>query len=139
MIISRQAGVSLLEVLIALLVLAVGILGVMALQTKSLALVQETYWRGQAVSLAYDLGDRMRANNTDLLSDYAISMGAGAPQDDNLAKGDLADWLEDLDAALPNGNGHVAINSGQATITVQWNASPRLDGTLQSFVTEVIP
>lgn len=133
---SRQTGVSLLEVLISLLVLAIGVLGIVALQTKSLALVQEAYWRGQAVGLAYDLGDRLRASSGQL-SDYAIVMDNGAPQGSGLGSKDLAGWLGDLGAILPNGDGSVAIDGDQVTITVQWNASPRLEGTLQSFVTKV--
>ncbi|MBZ9558944.1 MULTISPECIES: type IV pilus modification protein PilV [Modicisalibacter] len=135
---SRQAGVSLLEVLVALLVLSIGVLGVVALQTKSMALVQEAYWRGQAVALAYDLGDRLRAN-PDQIASYAIGMDAGAPEGGSLAKRDLAGWLDDLDTALPNGDGSVVIKNEQVTITVQWNTSPRLNGNLQSFVTEVYP
>ena len=133
---SRQTGVSLLEVLISLLVLAIGVLGIVALQTKSLALVQEAYWRGQAVGLAYDLGDRLRASSSQL-SDYAIVMDNGAPQGSGLGSKDLTGWLDDLGAILPNGDGSVAIDGDQVTITVQWNASPRLEGTLQSFVTKV--
>ncbi|GAA5172438.1 MULTISPECIES: type IV pilus modification protein PilV [Halomonadaceae] len=136
MIVSRQTGVSLLEVLISLLVLAIGILGIVALQTKSLALVQEAYWRGQAVGLAYDLGDRLRANSSQL-SGYATDMDDDAPQGSGLVNIDLAGWLNDLNAILPNGDGSVAIDGDQVTITVQWNASPRLEGTLQSSVTKV--
>ena len=58
----RQHGFSLLEVLIALLVLAIGLLGLATLQTVGLKFNQESYLRSQAVLIAYDIIDRIRSN-----------------------------------------------------------------------------
>jgi type IV pilus assembly protein PilV len=55
-------GFSLVEVLVALLVLSIGLLGLAALQTTSLKYNTESYFRTQATYLAYDIIDRMRAN-----------------------------------------------------------------------------
>lgn len=55
-------GFSLIEVLIALLVLAVGLLGLAFLQAAGLRFNNDSYMRSQATLLAYDLVDRMRAN-----------------------------------------------------------------------------
>lgn len=57
-----QKGVSLLEVLIALLVLSVGLLGVAALQAFSLQANQGAYHRTQAVNLSYEIVDFLRVN-----------------------------------------------------------------------------
>lgn len=59
---TRQAGFSLLEVLIALLVLAIGLLGLAALQNMGLRLNSQSYERTQATILIDDMIDRMRAN-----------------------------------------------------------------------------
>lgn len=58
------AGFSLIEVLVALLVLSIGLLGLAALQTTGLTLNHESYGRTQAVLQAYDIIDRMRANKS---------------------------------------------------------------------------
>lgn len=58
----NSSGFSLLEVLIALLVLAVGLLGVAALQNFSFKFNNQSYERSQATLLIYDMIDRMRAN-----------------------------------------------------------------------------
>jgi type IV pilus assembly protein PilV len=55
-------GFSLVEVLVALLVLSIGLLGLAALQTTSLQYNTGSYFRTQATLLAYDIIDRMRAN-----------------------------------------------------------------------------
>lgn len=64
---SRKSGVfgfSMIEVLVALLVLSIGLLGLAALQTTGLKLNHQSYERTQAVMQAYDIIDRMRANRS---------------------------------------------------------------------------
>jgi type IV pilus assembly protein PilV len=58
----KQSGFSLLEVLIAVLVLGIGLLGFAALQISSISTGEEGYFRSQALIIAQDLADRMRAN-----------------------------------------------------------------------------
>lgn len=60
----RRLGFSLIEVLVALLVLSVGLLGLAALQTTGLTFNHQSYERTQAVLQAYDFIDRMRANKS---------------------------------------------------------------------------
>ncbi|MEK7816244.1 MAG: type IV pilus modification protein PilV [Pseudomonadota bacterium] len=57
-------GFSLIEVLVALAVLSVGLLGLAALQTTGLKFNHQSYERTQAVLQAYDIIDRMRANKS---------------------------------------------------------------------------
>jgi len=59
----HQMGFSLIEVLVALLILSFGLLGLAALQTIGLKYNHESYQRTQAVLQAYDIIDRIRANN----------------------------------------------------------------------------
>jgi len=60
----RQRGVTLIEILITLLVLAVGLLGLAALQGISLQSGQVAYQRSQAVGIAYEVADFARANRS---------------------------------------------------------------------------
>ncbi|MDT8410195.1 MAG: type IV pilus modification protein PilV [Wenzhouxiangellaceae bacterium] len=60
----HQAGVSLIEILITLLILAIGLLGLAALQGFSLQTGQASYQRTQAVNIAYEVADYARANRS---------------------------------------------------------------------------
>jgi len=57
-----NSGFTLIEVLISVLILGIGILGVLNLQTRALMDNQDAYLRTQAIFLAYDMSDRIRAN-----------------------------------------------------------------------------
>lgn len=57
-----QQGIGLIEILVATLILAVAVLGFIALQYRSLEAANEAYYRTQAINVARDLAERMRAN-----------------------------------------------------------------------------
>ena len=59
---SGMSGFSMIEVLVALLILALGLLGFALLQTMTLRYTQSAPLRTQATNLAYDVLDQMRAN-----------------------------------------------------------------------------
>lgn len=99
---ARQRGTSLLEVLITMLVLAVGLLGLAAFQAKAQVGSVEAYQRAQAVVLLEDMRARMRGN-PDQAPDYvtASALGAGAAAADCSAAAagsarDLCEWNEAL-------------------------------------------
>ena len=56
----QQSGFTMIEMLVALVILSVGLLGVAALQTRGQQFNYEAYIHTQATFLAYDLTDRMR-------------------------------------------------------------------------------
>ena len=60
----RQAGFSLLEVLIALVIMSVGMLGIAGLYVESMQAGRTSIFRHNAVTLASDVADRIRANPT---------------------------------------------------------------------------
>ncbi len=61
---SQQTGYSLIEVLIAIVVTSIGLLGLAAMQATGLRNNHSAYQRSQATVLAYDIADRMRANTS---------------------------------------------------------------------------
>jgi len=61
---SVQAGFSLIEVLISMMIVAIGLLGLAGLQARAMNAEFESYQRGQAVLLANDMVERMRMSRT---------------------------------------------------------------------------
>lgn len=121
---SRAGGFTMMEVLIAILVLAVGLLGLAGMQAAGIKNNANANLRTQASILAYDMIDRMRANATLAVGGaYNVAVTDAAPTtNDTLAKQDLIQWLGDLAAILPSGDGIITVNSATrlATVTVQW-------------------
>ncbi|MGH8378064.1 MAG: type IV pilus modification protein PilV, partial [Gammaproteobacteria bacterium] len=112
------AGFSLLEVLIALVILSVGLLGIAGLMSTSLKSNDSAYMQSQATTLAYNMIDRMRANMTETNNlTYQVPMPAApsaATTEPNACTGtvcstpalaayDIAQWEYDLAYALPQG------------------------------------
>lgn len=125
-------GLTLVEILIALVILSVGLLGLAGLQTLSLKFNTSAYYRTQATQLAYDIADRMRANRAEALDDlYVMDDTGGAPPACNAAVGDgtvlqddLAAWRNALACRIPQSTGAIeATGDDQFTITVQWTDS----------------
>lgn len=66
----KQSGFSLIEVLIALLVVAIGLLGLASLQARGLKFNHDAYVRSQATNMIYDVVERMRARRTPRHEDW---------------------------------------------------------------------
>lgn len=120
----HQRGLTLIEVLVAVLVLAIGLLGLAGLQAASMRFSHDAQLRSQATFLANDIMDRWRANRG---GDYTSGMVATdcdtslAPDGNSLAENDLAEWRNLLACRLPAGQGSIEENgNGVVTITIQW-------------------
>lgn len=71
---NNQQGMSLIEVLVAILITTVGLLGFAGLQTRALTSTEDAYLRVQAMSLAQELVERARINSINgLAQSYAIN------------------------------------------------------------------
>jgi type IV pilus assembly protein PilV len=133
----KQSGFTMVEVLVALVVLAIGLLGIAALYLNSLQAGRTAIYRTQAVNLAADLADRIRANRTaqaaygTLFADAEAAVAncdlTGGCIDTDLASTDLARWKGTLAQLLPNGQGQVVVTLpvavGEPTnyvVTVRW-------------------
>ena len=118
---SRQRGLSLVEVLVAVVLLSVGLLGLAGLQASGLRVGLSSIHRSEAAQLAQDMIERMRANVANAGS-YGLALGDAAPACASVAACDLRDWRLRLQS-LPAGTGAVAVDGRQATVTVQWDDS----------------
>jgi len=113
--IQDQSGFSLLEVLIALLVLSIGLLGLAALQTTGLRSNEMASMRTTATQLAYDISDRMRANpgiagsGTGVADGQYVIARTQAPADTTATGTALTDLTEWRDAVnnLPGGKSEI--------------------------------
>ena len=129
--ISKPAGFSLLEILISIFILAIGLLGLAALQTTSLKNNHSALYRTTATVLAYDIIERMRLNQN---ADYTLTLTA-TPSGSTLKDADLIAWTTNLASELPLGDGSIAINGEIVTVTVQWDDSRGTQGSdTQSFI-----
>ncbi len=127
---AKQSGFTLMESLVALIVLSIGMLGIAALFLESMKAGRTALARSQAVTLAADMADRIRANATagaayggvgGLNACVAGGIDCTPAQ---MAAEDIQLWLNNINASLPSGAGAIvfnnALNPPQYTITVSW-------------------
>jgi type IV pilus assembly protein PilV len=137
----KHHGFSLVEVLVALFVLSIGLLGLAALQTTGLRLNHQSYQRTQATLEAYDIIDRIRANpagmtagvydNIDLSPNpSAVDCMAAGCDTTQMADYDIGQWKASLTSLLSKGQGGIcrgtltlspyacAVNPGATVFTV---------------------
>jgi len=156
----KQSGFSLLEVLISVAIVAIGLLGLAAMQTVGLQQNQSAYFRSQAAQFAYDITDRMRANrgvNGNNIDSYltadpsskALNTGCYAagclpvPMADN----DLREWYNTYIQAFPGSNATGTISkrevAGETTyrVTIKWddNRDGSVDNDDPDFTTDFKP
>lgn len=157
---TNNKGFTLIEVLVTVIILAVGLLGIAGLQAVGLRNNQSALLRTQATQCAYDMADRMRTNslgfsagNYDQPASTAVSncgttTGCTPAQ---MATNDMSVWSTVLSDTLPAGVGIVCLDStpddgdsdaapecdGSGTvyaIKIWWQDDRSAPGTLQRFV-----
>jgi type IV pilus assembly protein PilV len=136
----RELGVSLIEALVALLVLALGVMGMAGIQTRTLVESRTTNSRAVAIQMADDLSERMQANVAIRLSNpatnpYVVGWGTPATATDcfsnnctgaQLAGFDLVQWKNSLSQLLPNGDARVFRSNTDPTqfgVLIGWSES----------------
>jgi type IV pilus assembly protein PilV len=121
-------GFSMVELLVAVFVLSIGLLGYASMLGVSLKNNQSANHRTQAVDLAYEVIDMMRANRID--AQYFVTGFLWAvPTGGRYPEVALGNWKNRLSAALPNGQGSVQLVNGLVTVQVRWTDN-RLNATL---------
>jgi type IV pilus assembly protein PilV len=131
-------GVGLIEVLVAVLVLAIGLLGVAAMQATALRNSQSSLERSQGVMHVYTILDSMRANPSAARTGaYNMGMTCAVPAAGNLVANDKRAWIDMLQQNLgATACGQVACVATLCTISVRWDDSRGTSGSAtQTFST----
>jgi type IV pilus assembly protein PilV len=140
-----QVGVSLLEVLIAVLVLSVGLLGIAGLQTANLRNTQSAHQRTVAVLLAVSMSERIRANPTAaeaglfVLGKNCTALNAGS----SIESVEHANWMTEIQTnlgAAETSCGEVLYDALTLTYTVNvyWDDSRAVGGQTDMNITHVV-
>ena len=119
----KQAGASLIEVMVAFLILSVGLLGLAMLQAKSLRLNTDAYMRSQATLIAHELMENMRANPTGNYAAYSGKPSGGCSSCNAVDKAvydDVLRWWEAQENLLPSPDPTIAKSGSIYTITMKW-------------------
>lgn len=150
----RQRGITLLESLIAIIVTALGILGILGVQMRTLTDTQTSMRRAQAIRLIEDLSERMKVNPNALnaINTYVQNWTATPPTaaattlceagnactQGQLAEYDIREWKRLVERTLPLGNAStfLALADGDATnianrrqlgVLIRWRENERTD------------
>lgn len=125
---ARSKGFTLIEVMIAVLVLGIGLLGFALLQTMSVRFAQSANQRTQATNLAYDLLDQMRSNRL-LAAQYTTASFGSGTTGTNCTRtvgnvgidANIAVWQCQVRKALGEGSSATVVyNAGEAQVTLTW-------------------
>ncbi len=130
-LIKRVGGFTLVEVLIALIILSVGMLGIAGLYVHSMQAGRTSLFRHHAVTLAGDVADRIRANPRAAIA-YSLAgtnnncvNGGVDCSPAQMAANDIFLWDQQADDSLPNGTVTVVFDNGVLPptyeITVAWD------------------
>ena len=143
--IKERAGFTLLEVLIALLVLSIGLLGLAMLQTRALSCNVSSTYRAQATNLSPFIIDSMRVNqvaalagqyNSTIPSPLTSCVSTVSSISGTIAAQDLLVWRNLMACTLPSGTGSITqiTNTNTFTILIRWEDN-RCDQTAASLTT----
>jgi type IV pilus assembly protein PilV len=134
---------SLIEVLISVLILAIGMLGIAAMQAAALRNSQSSLQQSQAVIEANSILDAMRANLTVARANgYNMGMAA-APctppaAGATLVTNDQNWWITNLQSSMgPGACGSVACAANVCNVTVKWNTNLNTTGDTTSIVSQL--
>lgn len=122
----RQRGISLLESLVAVVVLAIAVLGMLVIQLRTLAETQTGVYRSQAVRAIEDLAERIKSNPagfaqlSNYVADWETTPATGGPNcvaaactNEQLATWDLKQWRESVAQKLPNGQANTFLSTDE--------------------------
>ncbi len=159
---TQAGGFTLLEVLVAIVIVSIGMLGVAAMQLSTLKTADGSKYRSIALNLSSDMADRMRANLTGSLGAITPGSGYNRPrtvyadpsyttpnvacrslgcQPDEMAVDDLSTWQARISESLPGGIGIVCVDSGTTGSRPTLDATaitPNCDGLGSMFAIKIL-
>lgn len=128
----HQQGLTLIEVLIAMLILAVGLLGMASLQVRAVSDTSNSSLRSIAIFYANDMADRIRANPAGEKNNLYNNATGGSKKENclkvigcdssDMATHDKWEWGDNVEKALPAGVGKISKNGDMYTVTVEWSS-----------------
>ncbi|MFL1551034.1 type IV pilus modification protein PilV [Pseudomonas sp. D47] len=131
-----QSGMTLIEVLVAVLILAVGLLGAAVIQLNALKYTDGARMISQASFIAYDMLDRVRANSG---VNYSWGRTEGAPPITSSASVRDVD-LHDFEANIAgfagaSAKGSVVVSGSEVTVSITWDdaRSANTGGARETF------
>ena len=152
----KQRGITMVEILVAILILAIGFLGMASVQLMGAKNIAGSSFRTLATIYAYDMVERMRLNPEGIENDAYDAIDGTKVADpkcgntctaEKIAQRDAYEWNQLIkssltEGGLPKGVGNVDYDSTNQLhkVTVQWRESIRINddypdatGTLQTF------
>ena len=122
-----QRGITLIESLVAIVVMALGILGILGVQMRTLTDTQSSVRRAQAIRLIEDISERMKVNPNALVNIKAYTTGFDAkPTVPNCSSGcnsvqlaayDVAVWKKTVRENLPLGQATIFVPPAESDLT----------------------
>ncbi len=135
----KNKGFTLLEVLVSLLILAIGLLGLAALQTRGVKYNHDAYGRSQGTLLANQMMDMLRANPTNVAAyvtgrRFGVTAGGCTPTSPAPAN-ELLCWFDAIQSSLSAGDAQVVQQGATATlydVTIYWHERGGRNPTTQA-------
>jgi len=109
-LVNKQLGFSMIELLVAMLIFSIGLLGIASMQVTGMRMTRDAELMGRASLYVSSMAEKIRANPSALV--------------------DTDEWNQTIQAALPNGIGNVTTVNQMHTISVSWIESQ--DSTLEN-------
>lgn len=116
-----QRGVTLIEVMVAVFVAAIGVLGAAAMQLNALKYTESSRITSQASFIAYDIIDRIRANaEPTVLDGYDLADTSASASCSGICATDIQDFVANVQS-LPGGEGSINVDGTAVTVSLSWS------------------
>lgn len=139
---SKQNGMGMIEVLVAMVIMAVGLLGLAAMQVTASRTTTQSAQRTQAILLAEDMIERVRASGNPADTYDGVSVGSEdscsmdyTPDATEVATNDINGWSNSVRCLLADGSGQVAVDAGAGTVEVTLSWESRKDSDDANAIT----
>lgn len=144
----KNRGIGLIEVLITMIIIAIGLLGQASLIAIASKSNYSAYTRSQATLLSYDIIERLRLNRALAVAgsfDSNFDEDSSSYSDETIQESELLDWKANVEQSLPSGQAQINVDgNGNVTIDIRWSevikGSESDDGTIEptTFSTQTV-